>query len=288
MWLLNIIIVTFLWASVLLISEVLRLPSPVFVFFRLVFSLFIVLPLAIKAGLKKPDFRSFTSGFLLALNWIFLFMAVKRIGASTADLLYYTAPVISLILERFLGNPIPVWSWISAIVSFSGVAMIYSFSSSEIAGMSFALIAGFFYGSVVVLGKHTSIRVHPFVFTFYQMISASLLTLFFAFPYFKPLTSKELILLAIAGILNTGIALLLWWATLKTVNLRIASVLTYLDPVFAMILSTLFLNFKPSVWNIIGGTLIISGGAFAVWKEMSASESGDNGKAGKRKNNNGY
>lgn len=268
MWLLSIIFVTFLWASVLLISEVLKLPSPLFVFFRLVFSMIIVLPCAFKAGIKKPDMKSLLSGILLSLNWIFLFLAVSMIGPSTADFLYYTAPVISLAIAAITGSDVPIWSWIAAGISFVGVMLIYSFTPASPTGIIFALLAAFFYGSVVVLGKYTSKHVHPFVFTFYQMISATVVAAIFSMKYFKPLNPFELSLLAVAGILNTGIALLLWWKTLRKVNLRVASVLTYLDPAFALLLSTSFLGYKPTMWNIFGGSLIIAGGVLAVWKEM--------------------
>jgi len=270
LWVLNIVIVTFLWGSVLLISSILSLPSPVFVFFRLIFGLLVVFPFAWKKGLKKPDFKSILSGVLLALNWIFLFMSVNRIGPSTADFLYYTAPIISMLISFFLGIPTPLWSWTAAAIAFTGIGLIFSFTPSEPIGMIFALIAAVFYGSLVVLGKHATKNVHPYVLTFNQFLSAIAVTFVFSIPYFKPLSLKEIILLIIAGVLNTGVALLLWWNTLKKVNIRVASVLSYLDPVFALVLSTMFLNYKPTLWNIIGGALIVFSGVLTIFMEVKS------------------
>ncbi len=261
---LSIIFVTFLWASVLLISSIVNLPSPLFVFLRLLFSMLVVIPFGMRAENKKFSVLSMLSGLLISFNWIFLFYAVEIIGPSTADFLYYSAPVIALFIARLTGTVIPKIGWISAILSFSGVGLIYGFSGANPKGVIFALLGALFYGSVVVLGKHITQNIDPYFFTMNQLVVATIVTLPFATPHFHLIAVRKLLFSAVAGVLNTGIALLLWWKALKYVNIHIASVLTYLDPLFALVLSMFFLGFKPTIWNVLGGVLILSGGVLVT------------------------
>ena len=262
-----IVLVTFLWASVLLIASVVKIHPVFFVFLRLLFSLIVVLPLGLRVKEKRLSFGAMVSGAFLSLNWIFLFMAVRIIGPSSADFIYYTAPVISLVLGKIFGEPIPVLSWMSVFVSFTGVGLIYKFSRVDLVGTFYAFLGALFYGSVVVLGKRISKKMDPYLFTMEQMISALIITFFFSLPYIEPLSLKDTLLSLTAGVMNTGVALILWWKTLKRVNLRLASVLTYLDPFFALLLSVLVLGQKLTTWNLLGAILITIGGAMGILQE---------------------
>ncbi len=258
MKLLQVVFVTFLWASVLLISKATGLPPPVFVFYRVLFSLIIVLPMTLRNGIERPRLSLIAGGVFIALNWIFLFLAVSMIGPSTADFIYYTAPIISLALSGFFGERIPLSSWIAAAVSLAGVGMIFSFSPSDPIGMLFAFLGALFYGSVVVLGRF--IRSSSSNITFYQMVVSAAATLPFAILMDYEIDLFKAFLLVIAGVVNTGLALILWWDALKVLGVKKASVLSYLDPLFALVLSVLFLGYEPGIWEIAGGILIIAGG----------------------------
>ena len=264
MKILQVVFVTFLWASVLLISKVADLPSPVFVFFRVLFSMIVVLPLTLRGGIEKPRFSLVLGGIFIALNWIFLFLAVQRVGPSTADFVYYTAPIISLVLSALLGERVPLSSWIAAAVSFTGVGMIFSFSPTDPIGILYAFLGALFYGSVVVLGKFT--RSSPSSITFYQMTVSMIFTLPFAMVMDYSLNLTKLAFLMIAGVFNTGLALVLWWDALKKLGIKTASVLSYLDPLFALALSVVFLNHRADIGEIIGGILIIAGGVIVILK----------------------
>ena len=264
MKILQVVFVTFLWASVLLISKIVNLPSPVFVFFRVLFSMVIVLPLTLKGGIEKPRLSLVLGGVFIALNWIFLFLAVQRVGPSTADFIYYTAPIISLVLSALLGERVPLSSWIAAAVSFTGVGMIFSFSPTDPIGILYAFLGAVFYGSVVVLGKFT--RSSPSSITFYQMAVSIIFTLPFAVVMDYSLNPTKVILLIVAGVFNTGLALVLWWDALKKLGIKTASVLSYLDPLFALVLSVLFLRYRAGIWEIVGGALIVAGGAIVSLK----------------------
>jgi drug/metabolite transporter (DMT)-like permease len=138
--------------------------------------------------------------------------------------------------------------------------------------MLYAFLGAVFYGSVVVMGRF--IRSGASSITFYQMVMAILLTFPFTLTMDYSLDFKKIVLLLIAGVLNTGIALVLWWDALKKLGIKTASVLTYLDPLFAFVLSISFLDYKPSFSEILGGILVIAGGVLVSLKELKAPSTG--------------
>jgi len=69
-----------------------------------------------------------------------------------------------------------------------------------------------------------------------------------------------IIIIVISGSVQTVLALFLWYDSLKNLNIQIVSILSYLDPVFAIIFALVFLGQIPSLYTIIGGILLIGSG----------------------------
>ena len=61
----------------------------------------------------------------------------------------------------------------------------------------------------------------------------------------------------ILGIVHTGIAYLLYFSSLQGLKGQTIAVLSYIDPVFAIIISAIILKEQLGVLQIIGGVLIL-------------------------------
>ena len=57
--------------------------------------------------------------------------------------------------------------------------------------------------------------------------------------------------------MHTGIAYALYFASMKGLKAQSVAVLSYIDPVFALLLSAIVLHEKLSVFGVIGAALII-------------------------------
>ena len=80
------VVVTAIWGSISILAILSKLPSPVFVFFR-VFISATVLAIAIRS-IRLEVFRNryvLLSGLFLALNWILLFYAVAMLQIGRAS-----------------------------------------------------------------------------------------------------------------------------------------------------------------------------------------------------------
>ncbi len=268
------VLVTFIWGAGFLIAYFVDLPSPVYVFFRFVFALPFVLLLGYRYGFKKPNWMVVSTGFFMAANWIFLFWAIKYIDISSADLIYYSGPVIAVALSPLVlrtGNP--WWAWLAVGTAFGGISLMYTTSGTlNVVGVLLALAGGVFYAFLILFGKILSSSYHPAVVVSYQMIIGGLVTLPFGLFMDYRLDWFKLVLLMIAGVVVSALSLFMWLVAMRRLSVRLISVLAYLDPFFATLLATVFLKQEVSLGTILGGIMIVGAGVFSVYMEQLERE----------------
>jgi len=265
---------TLIWGSVPVMGILSNLPSPVFVFFRVLFAFPFIFYFAIKrAGIReffrlKPFWPLLVSGIFLGVNWIFFFWALNLADISTVVVLYYLGPIVSIILAViFLNEKVNKYIFIASFLAVLGV-MISNFKSSGFEfnlGAFIALMAGISYGFLGFFSKIATMYHRPVMVTAWQILISVFLTMPFLFFNEFDLSIKSLIIVLIAGVVHTALALFLWYDALNFISVSIASILQYLDIFFAMIFG-LFIGQIPSFYQITGGILIALAGIVGIKK----------------------
>ena len=128
-------------------------------------------------------------------------------------------------------------------------------------GILFGLGAASLYASVVILNK--KIVVHDFYQkTIIQLAAAAvvltpyvLLTEDFGKIVINP---TVVALLMVVGIVHTGIAYALYFGGMAELKAQSVAILSYIDPVAALVLSAVILKERMSIWGIIGSAVIIA------------------------------
>ena len=215
------------------------------------------------------------SGAAMGINWILLFKAYKYTTVSVATLSYYFAPVIVTLVcpilfkERLTAKNLVCFAFSTlGLVLVIGVGDLAS-GDIDMRGVLFGLGAAIFYASVVILNK-LIIKVAGLHRTFLQFIGAIIVLL----PYvlftggisFSALDAKGYVCLAVLGIVHTGIAYCLYFSSLKELEGQKAAILSYIDPLVAVIVSVTVLAEPLSVTQAIGGVLILG---FTLYNEIS-------------------
>ena len=213
------------------------------------------------------------SGMAMAFNWILLFEAYKYTTVSIATLSYYFAPVIVTVVcpilfrERLTGKQI-----LCFVMSTAGIVLITGVGDlgggSDLIGILFGLSAAVLYASVVLLNKFIK-NVEGIHRTFLQFLAAILVLI----PYvagnggvtLEVLDGTGWICLLIVGLVHTGVAYCLYFSALKEVSGQQASILSYVDPLVAVLVSVIWLQEKMTVPQIMGGVLILG---FTLWSEL--------------------
>ena len=224
---------------------------------------------------KKELFLLLFSGMAMGFNWILLFEAYKYTSVSAATLSYYFAPIIVTIVCPFLFHEkLTKKQILCFVMSTLGVFLItgipdFQNLGRDTIGILFGLSAAVFYATVILLNKFIK-NVAGIHRTFLQFLAA-IVTLI---PYvactsgfhLNILDFKGWINLLIVGLIHTGITYCLYFSSLKELPGQEAAILSYVDPLMAVVISVAILGENISMPQIIGGVLILG---FAIWNEKN-------------------
>lgn len=267
---------TFIWGSTPLMSIYSSLPSGVFVFFRVLFAFPFILYFAVrKSGIReflklRPFWPLLISGIALSVNWIFFFWAFNYADVATVVTIYYAGPIISLILAGvFLKESLNRFIIFSAVLAFAGV-IISSGGVNFSKGAVIALFAAISYGALGFFSKIATMHHRAAAVTAWQIIVSVFITAPFLFVSRWEFSVTSLLISFITGVVHTALALFLWYDALNYIKVSIASVLQYLDIVFAMILAYIFLHQIPGANQIVGAVLITAAGVISSVKEVKS------------------
>ena len=225
------------------------------------------------SSIKKELPLLLFSGMAMGFNWILLFEAYKYTSVSAATLSYYFAPIIVTVVCPFLFHEkLTKKQILCFVMSTLGVFMItgipdFQNMGRDTLGILFGLGAAVFYATVILLNKFIK-NVTGIHRTFLQFLAA-IVTLI---PYvactsgfhLNTLDAKGWINLLIVGLIHTGITYCLYFSSLKELPGQEAAILSYVDPLMAVIISVTILGESISLLQIVGGILILG---FAIWNE---------------------
>ena len=215
------------------------------------------------ASIKKELLLLLLSGAAMGINWILLFEAYKYTTVSVATLSYYFAPVIVMaVCPIIFKEKLSAKQIFCFVMATAGLVLITGTAgggNSDLIGITFGLGAAVFYATVMLLNKFIKgvTGIHR---TFIQFIAAIIVLL----PYVAlsgGFTLGELSLtgwgaLLIVGLIHTGITYCMYFSALKELPGQKVAILSYIDPLVAVLVS-LLLNETMTVPQIIGGVLIL-------------------------------
>ena len=224
------------------------------------------------SGIKKELLLLLLSGAAMGVNWILLFEAYKYTTVSVATLSYYFAPVIVMIVcplifkERLTAKRI-----ICFVMSTAGLVLITGTAgggAKDLLGIAFGLGAALFYATVMLLNKFIK-GITGIQRTFIQFIAAIVVLV----PYVAftggftlgGLNRVGWVSLFVVGIIHTGITYCMYFSALKELPGQEVAILSYIDPLVAVLVSVIVLRESITIPQIIGGVLILG---FTLWSEL--------------------
>ena len=215
------------------------------------------------------------SGVAMGFNWILLFEAYKYTTVAVATLSYYFAPVIVTIASPLLfREKLTAKQILCFVFSTAGLALVIGITdlgkgSSDLTGILFGLGAAVLYATVILLNKFIK-GVAGMQRTFLQFLAAIVVLI----PYVACTSGMTLggmsgmgwICLLVVGLLHTGLAYILYFSSLKEMPGQEAAILSYVDPLVAVIISVTVLGEAMTLTQVIGGILILG---FTLWNEIN-------------------
>lgn len=247
------------------------LPSAVIACTRaIVGSLFLLAAMAVtktkleKENIQKNALLLLASGTVLGLNWVFLFEAYRYTTVAVATLCYYMAPVfVMLVSPVLLKEKMTAKKVICTLGAVAGAVLISGALGGTISnpmGITFGLIAACFYCSVMILNRKIK-GLTGMERTFCQLAVAAVVMSVYVFATTDigalTFSTGTIILLLVVGVVHTGIVYLLYFPALGNLPAQTSAVLSYIDPVVAIILSAFILAQPLEIHQIIGTIFIL-------------------------------
>lgn len=225
------------------------------------------------ANIKREVPSLLISGMAMGINWILLFEAYKYTTVSVATLSYYFAPVIvTAVCPVLFREKLTKKQILCFTMATLGLVMVIGVSGggdNNLVGILFALGAAVLYASVVLLNKFIK-NVAGIHRTFLQFLAAVVVLL----PYvllssgitLHTLNGSGWVNLLIVGVVHTGVTYCMYFTALKDIPGQEAAILSYIDPLVAVVISVTVLGESMTLLQAAGGALILG---FAVWNEYN-------------------
>jgi drug/metabolite transporter (DMT)-like permease len=208
-------------------------------------------------------------GGLLAFHWVSFFHSIQLATVAIGLLTFSSFPVFVTLLEPLLFKT--PWRWrdgaIAALVVL-GVALVipeYRPGSATTLGAIWGLLSGLSFALLQLLNKGYRQRYSALAIAFYQDFFACLSLLAIAPLTSLALSTREVVLLLVLGVLCTAVAHTLFIESLAVLRTQTASIISALEPVYGILLAALVLGEVPSFRTLVGGGLILGTILWASW-----------------------
>lgn len=267
----HVILSMILWGTIGIFRRYIDLSSSLLAFARgIVGALFLYVFLKMrkynmpKIQSKKQVWLLILSGALMGLNWLCLFEAYNYTSVATATLCYYMQPIMIVLVSPVLfKEKLTSKKLLCVAVALLGMVFVSGVLETQVGGflgIVLGLLAAVLYGIVVIMNKFI-MDVDSYQKTMIQLVSAACIMI----PYMI-ITSDTIVIsmdvvsilmLLIVCIVHTGIAYALYFGAIPHMKTQTVALLSYLDPVVAILLSAIVLQEPLTILGIIGAICIL-------------------------------
>lgn len=209
-------------------------------------------------------------GVLQGAHWVLFFVAVKEGSVAMAVITFYTAPVlIAAATPALLGERVSRVALAALVPGFAGVALVAAGGPAGNIGAG-AVAAGLgsavTYAALVVVSKRLLRRdVHPLTVAFWDCLvgAAAVAPLLLVATRVVPDGAGEWAGVLALGAVFTGLSTLAFTTLLRRVSAQAAGVLTFLEPVTAVLLAAALVG-EPLTAAVVAGGVLVLGAGLAV------------------------
>lgn len=220
-------------------------------------------------------------GLILTLNWFLFLSAIDLAPVATAELLAYTGPVFVAFLAPFVtGEPFERRILGPLALALFGIVVIVAphgleFDSRRgLLGALFAFASALTYAALLLRAKRILRDISSGALMFIEYAVASLVLAPFVVNAYAqgqgPSGATSYLSLVTLGVVHTALAGFIFLGGLRRVRTDHAAVLTYVEPVSAVLLAAVALGEPLTPSTVAGGLLVVGGGVLVARMEARA------------------
>ncbi|WP_102272577.1 DMT family transporter [Cytobacillus massiliigabonensis] len=231
----------------------------------------------IKTAIPRREYiLALLCGVFLVINWVFFFRSFEVMPITVAVSIYHLAPVIVLLLGTIIfKEKITGLGLLFFFICFLGTLLVGGIhQQSSIAeflsnGVLWAFAAAFFYALTSITGKGIQI-LSPLATTVIQTtLGIILLFPLVEWSNFQHLTFENWLYILVTGFIHTGFVFYLFFSGLRELKAHTIAILVFIDPIVAILLDVLILDYRPDIFQLIGILLVFVGISYAPKKRKN-------------------
>lgn len=209
------------------------------------------------------------------LPWVLLSWGEQYIDSSLASILNGTTPIFTIVLAHFMVEDDRITSskLLGVVLGFAGLFLLIVPSLTDGVqattwGLVAVAVAAALYGMAIIYSREHLRGLPPLVAPATQLSLATLFMLPVTLLVDRPWTMESpsaaaLGSLVALGILGTGLAFIVYYRLIETADSTYVSMVTYIIPVFGVILGVLVLD-EQLTWHTLAGFALILFGVMVV------------------------
>lgn len=209
------------------------------------------------------------------LPWVLLSWGEQYIDSSLASILNGTTPIFTIVLAHFMVEDDRITSskLLGVVLGFAGLFLLIVPSlmdgvQATTWGLVAVAVAAALYGVAIIYSREHLRGLPPLVAPATQLSLATLFMLPVTLLVDRPWTMESSSTAALGslvalGILGTGLAFIVYYRLIETADSTYVSMVTYIIPVFGVILGVLVLD-EQLTWHTLAGFALILFGVMVV------------------------
>lgn len=202
-----------------------------------------------------------------------LFFSALKIGlVGNATLSHYIAPILvtCLFAPLLLQERITRMTLYLTMLSFLGLAMLFipSLSATFDWGLVLGAASGVGMALHVTLERKASLlKANPLVVNAYKSLFLCAIFSYFAIHSLGETSWLDFSIMALWGVVILGFSLQLFQNALAIIPATHAAIITYLEPLGALLIASLLLKEPITLYTVIGGVIILGSGLLLVLQQ---------------------
>lgn len=259
--------------------------TPTIVWLRVVIGAAILLPLALKRGVLRETIRNWPWVLFFAVvemvgPWFFITEAERSISTSLVGLMMTTIPFISATImgvffgDKAAGHPLTITG---LVLGFTGVVSLIGIDALsghiELGPVLLLVVTAVCYAVAPIVANKTMPTTSTLGVTAVSMAMVALIYTPFVWTTLPQdlaggVTWQSWVSIVILGAVCSALAFVLYFALLREVGPRRASLITYINLLVAAVLGVLFLG-EPITTGIVVGLPLIVLGSYLAGRERA-------------------
>lgn len=201
------------------------------------------------------------TGIVLAFHWGSFFYAIQVSSVAIGLITFASFPVFVSFLEPLLfKEKFHYQALIQALLTIVGILFILPLGNltvGDIDGVTWGMLSAFTFALLTLLNRKFVAKTSAKKVAFYQNSSATLCLFPIIFLYPITISSEQLSVIIILGVVFTALAHTLFNHSLKTVKAHTASIAISLEPIYGSIAAYFLLGEHITLMMVIGGMIVI-------------------------------